>query len=110
MHAQNDPSAPSADTVKGLVLELAPLLIRAALSVTVGSNGIVEVRNPRDTRMKQPLVLREHQNAVYWHWVWSGPTPDAPPELEPMVPAGDVDEAARRIVNVLRLTETVGGE
>ncbi|WP_345440195.1 hypothetical protein [Actinoallomurus vinaceus] len=60
--------------------------------------------------MKQALALREYQDDLYWHWVWPGPTRDAPPELEPMVPADDVDEAARRVVTVLRLAETAGAE
>lgn len=104
MHAQTTPPPP-VDIIKTAALRLAPLLIRQGLNVAVGRDGVVEVRNPRDSRMRQPLVVREHQGALWWHWVWSGPTRDAPPEHEPMVPADDVDEAARRIANVLTLTE-----
>jgi hypothetical protein len=60
--------------------------------------------------MRQPLVLREHRGGLWWHWQWSGPTRDARPEYEPMVPANDVDEAARRIANVLHVDETAGAE
>ncbi|MEV0399120.1 hypothetical protein [Actinoallomurus sp. NPDC050550] len=108
--AQDTNPSPSVETVRDLVLEIAPLLMRQGLNITVGRDGSVEVQNPRDTRMKQPLVLREHQVSIWWHWVWSGPTGDAPPEYEPMVPANDVDEAARRIINVLLLDEPAGAE
>lgn len=109
MHAHTTPPLPI-DIVKTAALRLAPLLIREGLNVTVSSAGVVEVRNPRDARMRQPLVLREHQGALWWHWQWSGPTRDAPPEYEPMVPVDNVDEAARRIANVLDVAETAGAE
>ena len=109
MNARTNPSPPI-ETVRGLVHKLAPLLIRAALNVTVDSRGVVEVRNPRDIRMKQPLVIREHEGDLWWCWVWSGPTRNALPEYEPMVLADDFDEAARRIVNVLRIEEPAGAE
>ncbi|MCO6010090.1 hypothetical protein NE236_34500 [Actinoallomurus purpureus] len=110
MHAQDTNPSPSIDAVKGLVLKLAPLLIRHGLNVTVRSDGVVEVRNPGDTRMTQPIVVREHQGGLWYHWQWSGPTRDAPPEYEPMVPVEDVDEAARRLGNVLHIAETAGAE
>ncbi|MCO6010538.1 hypothetical protein NE236_36830 [Actinoallomurus purpureus] len=109
MHAQTNPSPP-VDTVRALVLKLAPLLLRDGLNVAVRSDGVVEVRNPGDTRMTQPIVAREHQGALWWWWVWSGPTRDAPLEYEPMVPADDVDEAARRLSNVLRVAEPARAE
>ncbi|WP_433187763.1 hypothetical protein [Actinoallomurus sp. CA-150999] len=110
MHAQQVSSTPPADTVKAHALKLAPLLIRAGLNVAVRSDGVVEVRNPGDTRMTQPIVVREHQGGPWWHWQWSGPARDAPPEYEPMVPVEDVDEAARRLANVLHVAETAGAE
>jgi hypothetical protein len=109
VHAQTNPSPP-VDTVRGLVLKLAPLLLREGLNVAVRRDGVVEVGNPGDTRMTQPIVVREHQGAWWWHWQWSGPSRDAPPEYEPMVPADDVDEAARRLANVLHIAETAGAE
>ncbi|MCO5994187.1 hypothetical protein [Actinoallomurus rhizosphaericola] len=102
MHARTTP--PPADIVRTAAVQLAPL-VRPGLNVTISSDGIVEIRNPRDSRMQQSLVLREHQNALWWHWVWPGPTRDDPPEYEPMVGADDVDEAARRITNVLHVAE-----
>ena len=110
MHAQEVSSSPPADTVKAHTLKLAPLLIRVGLNVTVRRDSVVEVRNPGDTRMTQPIVVREHQGALWWWWLWSGPTRDASPEYEPMVPAEDVDEAARRLANVLRVAEPAGAE
>ncbi|WP_433177726.1 hypothetical protein [Actinoallomurus sp. CA-150999] len=110
MHAQEVSSTLPADTVKAYTLKLAPLLIRAGFNVAVRSDGIVEVRNPRDARMTQPIMLAEHQSALWWAWVWSGPTREAPPERELMVPVDDVGEAARRIANVLRVAEPAGAE
>lgn len=107
MHARTNDSPP-ADTVKAHALKLASLLTRAGLNVAVGRDGTIEVRNPRDSRMTQSLILCEHHGALWLHWVWSGPTRDAPAEYEPMVPADDVEEAARRIVNVLRIEEPPG--
>jgi hypothetical protein len=109
VHAQTNPSPP-VDTVRGLVLKLAPLLLRDGLNVAVRRDGVVEVRNPGDMRMTQPIVVREHQGAFWWWWVWSGPTRDAPPGYEPMVAAEDVDEAARRLANVLHVAEPAGAE
>ncbi|GAB3986260.1 hypothetical protein GCM10029978_101310 [Actinoallomurus acanthiterrae] len=103
-------ATPSIDVIKTAALRLSPLLIRQNLSVTVDRDGTVEVRNPRNARMSQPLVLRVHQGGLWWHWQWSGPTRDAPLDHEPMVPAENVDEAARRIANVLRTDETAGAE
>lgn len=110
MHAQDTNHSPPIDAVKTAALRLAPLLERQGLNLAVSRDGIVEVRNPSDGRMRQPIVLREHQGALWWHWQWPGPTDDAPPEYEPMVPADDVDEAARRLANVLQVAEVAGIE
>ncbi|WP_433179031.1 hypothetical protein [Actinoallomurus sp. CA-150999] len=110
MHAQNANPSPWIDAVRGLVLKLAPLLMRRGLNIEVCSDGVVEVRNPGETRMTQPIVVREHQSAWWWHWQWSGATRDALPEYEPMVPVEDVDEAARRLANVLHVSEAAGAE
>jgi hypothetical protein len=110
VHAQDTNPSPPVDTVRGLVLKLAPLLLRDGLIVAVRRDGVVEVRNPGDTRMTQAIVVRKHQDALWWWWVWSGPTRDAPPEYEPMVPVEDVDEAARRLANVLHVAEPAGAE
>ena len=83
------------------MLQLAPLLMHEGLGVTVDRDGVIEARNPHNSRMRQPFALRDHQGALWWHWVWSGPTRDAPWELEPMVPVHQIEEASRRIANVL---------
>jgi hypothetical protein len=44
-----------------------------------------------------------------WFWVWSGPTREAPPELEYLCPAEDFDQAANRITHVLRLYHAESG-
>jgi hypothetical protein len=98
------------DIVRAATARLAPLLMRAGLNVTVNAVGVVEVRNPGSRRMTQPIVVREHQSAWWWHWQWSGPTRDAPPEHEPMVPVEDVGEAARRLANVLHVAEPAEAE
>ena len=105
MHTQETNPSPPADTVNAHTLKLAPLLVRHGFKVAVRSDGVVEVRNPQDPRMTQALMLREHQGARWWCWLWSGPTRHAPPEIEPMVPADDVEEAARRIANVLTVVD-----
>lgn len=110
MNTRDISSSAPADIVKAAVQRLAPLLMRAGINVMVGSDGVVEARNPHDPRMRQPLVLREHQGDLWWHWQWSGPTRGAPPEHEPMASVDDVEEAARRITNVLRTDETAGVE
>ncbi|MCO6010094.1 hypothetical protein NE236_34520 [Actinoallomurus purpureus] len=87
MHAQENGPTPPTATVKGLVLKLAPLLIQDGLNVAVRWDGVVEVRNPGDTRMTQPIVVREHQGGLWYHWQWSGPTRDgAPTPRSPRAP------------------------
>ena len=103
MHAQTDPSSP-ADAVKAYTLRLAPLLQDAGLVVTARPDGLVDVQNPQDARMRQLVALRDHHGELFWCWLWPGPTRDAAPEVEAMVPAGDVDEAARRITRVLHIS------
>lgn len=43
----------------------------------------------------------EADGRLWWWWLWSGPTRDAPPELEPLCPADEIDLAADRIARVL---------
>jgi hypothetical protein len=114
-HGQADTSDAAAppDTARGLLLRLSPLLMRQGLQVVAQRNGFVEVRNPSGNRttdplgralnpgMKQSIALGDHDGALFWFWVWTGVTRDAPPEYEPMVPAEDLDEVARRLANVL---------
>ena len=56
--------------------------------------------------LRQLVVCRPGDDGrLIWWWVWSGPTRDAPPEYEPLGPAADIELAASRIANVLRLEE-----
>ncbi|MCO5998613.1 hypothetical protein [Actinoallomurus rhizosphaericola] len=109
MRTRDTNASPPIDTVRNLVLKLAPPLVRRGLNVAVRPDGVVEIRNPGHTRMVQPIVIRE-KDGLWWHWQWSGPTRDGLPEYEPMVPVDDVEEAARRIANVLHVDKTTGTE
>lgn len=79
--------------------------MRDGINVTVRPDGIVDTHNPAGAHMRQPIVIRYHQGAPWWHWMWPGPERDAPAELDPMVPVDDVYEAARRITRVLAVVE-----
>lgn len=114
-------ASPPAPHVKGMVGRLALLLEPHGLTVAVERGGTVVVRNPAgaatDPRgmvlypgLSQRLALREDEGGVWWCWLWPGPERDAPPEVEPMVPVEDVEEAARRITAVLRVDERKGAE
>ncbi|MFB9830950.1 hypothetical protein [Actinoallomurus acaciae] len=54
--------------------------------------------------MRQTVTCQADETGqLSWFWAWSGPTPDAPPELEYLGPAGHIGETADRIANVLRV-------
>lgn len=105
-----------------LARQLAPLLERHGLTVSVRRDGTIDVRNPAgyvaaDPRalalhpgLEQRVTVWERAGELWWCWLWTGPTRDAPPEVEPMVPVGYVDEAARRILNVLRVDDRQAAE
>lgn len=40
-------------------------------------------------------------NRLWWFWVWPGITKAAPPDLEPLCPAGSINTAAVAIARVL---------
>lgn len=114
MHAQD--SFPSATLVEGLVARLAPLLESHGLTVALGRGGTIDVRNPAGAAtdpvgrvlhpgLNQRVTVVEHEGGFWWCWLWPGPARDAPLEPEPMVPVNDVEEAARRLANVLRVDE-----
>lgn len=106
MSTQTD-FTPPIDVVEVAALRLAPLLMRDGINVTVGADGVIETHNPAaGARMRQLIVLRGHQGGLWWHWVWPGPERAAPPELDPMVPADDVREAARLIAKVLAVVQS----
>jgi hypothetical protein len=54
--------------------------------------------------LRQVVVCRPGDDGrLIWWWVWSGATREAPSEYEPLGPAADIEAAADRIANVLRL-------
>jgi hypothetical protein len=95
--------------------ELAAALIARGLTVRVGRGG-VSAANPASRAedplgdvlhpgLSQEVALSVHEDRTFhWYWAWSGPTRDAPRELEYMLPAADIAEAAARIARVLAVT------
>ncbi|TYB49323.1 hypothetical protein [Actinomadura chibensis] len=55
--------------------------------------------------LRQEVRCRPHgpDGDLWWHWVWSGPTRNAEPELEPLCPLREPERAAERIGRVLAL-------
>lgn len=117
MHAQPDPYPPTA-LLEGLVARLATLLESRGLTVVLERDGTVDVRNPAGAAtdpvgrvlhpgLNQRITVVERDDGFWWAWLWTGPERDAPLEPEPMVPAGDVEEAARRVGNVLRVGDVL---
>ena len=103
-------------------------LERRGLVAEVIGNGLVRVRNPAgepdvgDPRvralspgLRQEVLCRPHRGALWWWWVWSGPTRHALSELEPMCPVLNTAFAGERIARVLAVPfasspqETSGG-
>jgi hypothetical protein len=93
----------------------AALEVRGLVAVIRG-HGAVEAVNPAgepdtdDPRgqvlspgLRQEVICRCHgdDGALWWFWVWSGPTRESSPELEPLCPITDTPVAADRIARVL---------
>lgn len=84
-----------------------------ALAITnPGVGGIDAAGRAMSPGLGQQIVLEERpERGLCWCWVWPAwrpaergtPTPE--PEIEPICPADDVDFAAARIANVVRLRE-----
>jgi hypothetical protein len=54
--------------------------------------------------LRQTVVCQpDDAGRLSWFWVWSGPTREAPSELEYLGPAELITETADRIARVLRL-------
>jgi hypothetical protein len=54
--------------------------------------------------LRQTVVCqRDGKGRLAWFWVWSGPTREAPSELQYLGPAEHIGQAADRIARVLRL-------
>jgi hypothetical protein len=97
---------------------LVTILSRRGLTARAQRGAIVGVENraacpDENDRVAQALYpgLRQEiacaplngTGPLWWHWVWSGPTRDAPSEWEPLVPIGELTAAADRIATVLAL-------
>lgn len=105
---------PSVTLVDGLAAQLAPLLEPQGLTVAARRDGTLHVHNPvvaaTDPRgvaitpgLNQRIVVAEHRGTPWFFWLWPGAERGADPEPEPMVPIGQIEEAARLIGNVLRV-------
>lgn len=101
--------------VDALVIALAQRGLTAepfADAMVVAKNSAADPRedDPRaliSPGLRQTVACRvDEAGQLSWFWAWSGPTPDAPPELEYLGPAGYIGETADRIANVLRLKDT----
>ncbi|WP_412519461.1 hypothetical protein K8Z49_15945 [Actinomadura madurae] len=89
-------------------------LERRGLVARVMGHGAVRVRNPAGEPVPgvaqgqgfgpglgQEVVCRRRDGVLWWLWVWSGPTRQSPPELEPLCPVADAAVAVERITRVL---------
>ena len=74
--------------------------VRAKNAATAGSGPAGEALNPGLSQTVE-CSTAEADGRLWWWWLWSGPTRDAPPELEPLCPADEIDLAADRIARVL---------
>ncbi|MFB4298175.1 hypothetical protein [Actinomadura sp. NTSP31] len=95
-------------------LGLVDALKQRGLEAVVWGHGAVRVSNPAGEPdpddpcgalmhpgMRQEVLCRRHDGNLWWLWVWSGPTRQSPPELEPLCPLLDTDTTADRITRVL---------
>ncbi|MGI5233770.1 hypothetical protein [Actinoallomurus sp. CA-142502] len=88
--------------------DLAALLLAQGLKVvtrstvmTVSDPVPVEANNPKDRRdLTQSVLLRATDEGLRWYLVRSTP-PGRTPELEPLCPGEDIDQAAARIAQAL---------
>jgi hypothetical protein len=91
-------------------------LIRRGFTVTTRAGGMVSARNgaadppsgdslarAMSAGLIQPVMCgpREGDRELWWFWVWSGPTRDAPPDYEALCPADQIETAAEKIARVL---------
>jgi hypothetical protein len=100
--------------------ELAAALMSCGLKVvirapamTVSNPAASDTDSPRGKHLNpglsQSVLLRQAEEGLTWCWVWpafrsaerGAPTP--PPEVEPICAAADIEQAAARIANVLRV-------
>jgi hypothetical protein len=95
-------------------LALVEALKQRGLNAQVYGRGAVRASNPigepdpdyprgalMHPGMQQEVLCRHHEGVLWWLWVWSGPTRQSRPELEPLCPVAETDRAAEQIVRVL---------
>jgi hypothetical protein len=93
-------------TDQGLEVQRQPRCqIRARNTSAAGIDPMGKALNPG---LSQTVTFgtNDADGRVWWWWLWSGPTRDAPLEAELLCPADDVKTAARRISRVLALRES----
>jgi hypothetical protein len=108
-------STVTAQMIRTRLNDLAAALMAHGLKVRVGKTALV-AKNPAasdtdDPRGKilnpglsQDVALATHDDhTLHWYWCWTGPTRDAPLEMEYMCTAEDIDQAATKISGVLRI-------
>ncbi|GAA2129294.1 hypothetical protein [Actinomadura napierensis] len=99
---------------RAVALALVNALERRGLEAQVHGHRAVRVSNPAGEPdpddpcgalmhpgMRQEVVCRSHDGALWWWWAWAGPTRQSPPELELLCPLLETDTAAERIARVL---------
>jgi hypothetical protein len=69
----------------------------------VETDGSPLARAYGNAGLMQRILLARNEGEPYWFWEWSGPSRGAPPEYEPIAPAGDIEQVAERITRVLAL-------
>ncbi|MWA00081.1 hypothetical protein F8568_006765 [Actinomadura sp. LD22] len=105
-------------------LALVEALGRRGLDARLCGHGVVRASNPAGEPdpddpfgalmhpgLRQEVLCHRRDGALWWLWVWTGPTRQSPPELEPLCPAAETDKAAERIARVLAVpfTDSSGG-
>ncbi|WP_433325253.1 hypothetical protein [Spirillospora sp. CA-294931] len=106
---------------RAAALALVGALERRGLEARLCGNGAVRVTNPAGEPdpgdplghamhpgMRQEVLCRRHDGALWWLWAWAGPARQSPPELEPLCPLWDTETAAGRISHVLDVPFATG--
>ncbi|MEV5747153.1 hypothetical protein AB0L00_04990 [Actinoallomurus sp. NPDC052308] len=79
--------------------------------MVMAKNSAADPSAQQDTRgarmspgLKQTVLCQwDDSGHLAWYWMWAGATREAPPELEYLGPAEDIERTAERLARVLRL-------
>lgn len=108
------------ETVTRFLDQLTAALVKRGLVAEVFGARMVWAKNPAGDApsgelraaamspgLRQSVVCQRDgaSGRLSWFWVWSGPTREAPTELEYLCPAEYIDQAANRIRYVLRVDD-----